>query len=149
MSKKPIPWSNTDKLEDVFMSAGDGDEAGVETLALSLENAAPVQIEDWSPALREAWEVGAELAMEAMDRQNLRAADVRLLEALSAVGFDTPIFRDLLAVAARHEFRDYLDPAGLLQALSCPAGPRRRSGLSCQSERSRVGLPRPHSTDSS
>ena len=117
MSRKPVPWSDADKLEDVFMAAGDGGEESIATLARSLESGTPGQMAQWDASLRESWEVGAELAMEGMDRQALRRCDVQLLEALLSVGLDTPLFRDMLAVAARSEFSDYLDPAGLLQAL--------------------------------
>jgi transcription elongation GreA/GreB family factor len=110
-------WKNVDALEDTFMSAGDGNRDAVADIAVTLEAAEPTDMQQWPEDTRDYWESALELVLEAVDPRDVTAADEKLLFALMRCGYDTVMLRDLVAAHARRVYSDYLDPAGLLDAL--------------------------------
>ncbi|MBT3376096.1 MAG: hypothetical protein HOJ57_27705 [Lentisphaerae bacterium] len=116
MSPQNVTWSDIDALEDTFMAACDGKADARQALADALVDA-PSTMADWPKPVREAWEAGAELVLDSIDRQSLTGADMGLAFLLARTGFDHAILRDNLATAARKVFSDYMDPAGMLLAM--------------------------------
>jgi transcription elongation GreA/GreB family factor len=98
------------------MALADQDATAVPRLLGALQTAPAEPLADWPAEVAESWRTGIELAIEGMDRANLRPFR-ELLLGLCGIGFDSPAFRDLLASLFRQLAADYLDPAGLLAAL--------------------------------
>jgi len=122
MTQPPPSWSDLEALDEVFMTAGEGDIESVTQLCQALAAADPPQIPLWPAPVRESWEAGVELVLESLDRANLRSEEIQLIRQLACAGFETPLFRDVLAAAARTRFSEYLDPRGLLAALRVQDG---------------------------
>jgi transcription elongation GreA/GreB family factor len=121
MNTDPTNWRDPALLDDLFVSLAEGKSDAFPRL-LSLLAAAPREpLSAWPPDVASRWREGLELAIEGVDRGNLRAGAEFLLT-VCGIGFDTPAFRDLLAGMVRQTRSDYLDPTGLLDALGVRNG---------------------------
>lgn len=98
------------------MNAADGDRASSAALASAAAAARDEPFPRWPAPVREAWNSGLELLLEANPAPNDREKAALLLH-LAAIEYDTPAFRDALSSTARLQFTAYADPAGLIQAL--------------------------------
>ena len=93
------------------------DKPGARQALVDVLADAPPSMAKWPKAAREAWDAGAELVLESIDRQSLTETEMELAYRLARAGFDRAILRDNLATAARRVFSDYMDPAGMLLAM--------------------------------
>ena len=110
-------WSDLSALDECFMTAAEGCLDSIAKLTRSLAEADFAQMAVWPGPIREFWHEGLELALDALDRRQLADTEIAFLNQLARSGFDTALFRDMLAGAIRRRFQDYLDPAALLAAM--------------------------------
>lgn len=116
MNADSTTWRDAAALDDVFVSLAEGQPTAAPRLLSILRTGPQAPLSEWPAETAEAWRGGLELALEGLDRGQLRPF-AELLLALCDIGFDTPAFRDLVAAMVRQTASDYLDPAGLLTAL--------------------------------
>lgn len=117
MHEHPISHTDTKSLDDLFMTAADGDAKSVHALCRSLAESKPHQYAVWAADVREAWRNGAEIVLDSLRPADLQPLNTQFLHHLLDVGYDSTRFRDLLAAAVRKEHANYPDPAGLIAAL--------------------------------
>jgi transcription elongation GreA/GreB family factor len=102
------------------LAVANGDRAALPALLERLAAERPRLFALWPPDRRDLWGNGIELILEPSRATPPAATDLRLLEALLQVAYDSPAFRDRLAAGAHQAFPAYADPAGLIQALGIP-----------------------------
>ncbi len=105
-------------LDELFMSAIEGDTAALGRLRGALGGAPQPDLARWPGPLREAWHAGAELLLD--DEAAHRGQDpefVALLHDMAMAGYESRRFRDTLAAVLRSRFAAYADPAGMIAAL--------------------------------
>lgn len=116
MNADSATWCDAGTLDDLFVSLAEGQSSAVPRLLSILRTVPREPLSQWPAEAAAAWRDGLELAIEALDRSQLRPY-TELLLAICDIGFDTPAFRDVLAGMVRQTCADYPDPAGLLSAL--------------------------------
>jgi transcription elongation GreA/GreB family factor len=117
MSEKAMTWQEISALEDYFMGAAEGKLADARVLAGALEPCLPGSFAQWPSDVKEGWESGIDLAVDGFERRNLKTEQAELLTKAMRAGVDTSRLRDMLIVLGRSRFSDYMDPAGMIEAI--------------------------------
>lgn len=116
MTAETATWRDSAVLDDLFMNLAEGHPGAIAALLNVLRTAPPEPLVAWPAETAAAWRAGLDLALESLDRSQLRPC-CDLFLALCDIGYDSPLFRDLVSGMVRQTRPDYLDPAGLLTAL--------------------------------
>ncbi len=117
MTEPHAEYTNIEAVDELFMQASESDTDAITRLHDMLYASSPTEMAGWPVPVRESWQAGLDLVLETLDRGSMSNGTVSFLRAAARAGFDSPLFRDALASAARLTFTFYLDPAGMLAGL--------------------------------
>lgn len=119
MSKKDAdaPWQQTGAVEEALLNASQGNpDAELQVLEI-LKQVPEGELLTAAAEIRRTWLSGMEFLLEEWLGQPCSATRRELLLEAARTGIDSALVRDLLATEARRRFTEYLDPAGMIDAL--------------------------------
>jgi len=112
-----MDWKDIDALENHVMDAAQGNTASLMALSGALAEVPPESAESWPLHIRQEWDTALELLLDELDRTALTDLQLDFLRNAMRTGLDSTALRDFLTAAARRQFADYLDPAGMIAAI--------------------------------
>lgn len=112
------PWLATDVVEEQLLEASQGNQEAELRLLEILKQAPDAAAKSWPEATRQAWTSGIDFLVEEWSDQPCSATRRELVLEAARLGLDSSALRDLLAAESRRRFTEYLDPAGMIDALA-------------------------------
>lgn len=112
-----IPWRQTGAVEEALLNASQGNP-DAELQVLEIFRQVPEgALRSAGAEILQTWLSGMEFLLEEWVGQPCSATRRELLLEAARTGIDNALLRDLLATEARRRFTEYLDPAGMINAL--------------------------------
>lgn len=110
-------WRQTGPVEEALLNAGQGNPDAELNVLEILKQAPEGAFRSADAEICRTWLSGMEILLEGWVGQPCSATRRELLLEAARTGMDNAVTRDLLAAEARRRFTEYLDPAGMIEAL--------------------------------